>query len=477
MNADDRLRFLDALQALIGSPYVLRAEADCAPFVTDWRKRYRGSALAVALPGDTAQVAAVVQLCALHGVAIVPQGGNTGLVGGATPDASATQLVLNTRRLDRIRNVDPSNNTLIAEAGCVLARVQQAAADVGRLFPLSLAAEGSCTIGGNLSTNAGGTAVLRYGNARELCLGIEVVTPQGEILEALNTLRKDNTGYSLRDLFIGAEGTLGIVTAASLRLFPQPAARVTALAAVPDVAAAVALLDRAQSRLGPAVTGFELMSGHSLQLVVHHFPQQRLPFALPTPWCVLIECSDSDGEPHGRAQLQALLEAAHEAGLIVDAAVAQSLAQAAAMWHLRESIPLAQAEEGLNIKHDIGVPISRMAAFVESTAELVIQAVPGARLVVFGHLGDGNLHYNIQAPAGSDAQQFLRQHQAVCNRIVHDAAVASGGTFSAEHGVGQLKMDDLQRYRSPVALAAMRSIKSALDPANLMNPGKIFRNP
>ena len=477
MNADDRLRFLDALQALIGSPHVLRAEADCAPFVTDWRKRYRGSALAVALPGDTAQVAAVVQLCALHGVAIVPQGGNTGLVGGATPDASATQLVLNTRRLDRIRNVDPSNNTLIAEAGCVLARVQQAAADVGRLFPLSLAAEGSCTIGGNLSTNAGGTAVLRYGNARELCLGIEVVTPQGEILEALNTLRKDNTGYSLRDLFIGAEGTLGIVTAASLRLFPQPAARVTALAAVPDVAAAVALLYRAQSRLGPAVTGFELMSGHSLQLVVHHFPQQRLPFALPTPWCVLIECSDSDGEPHGRAQLQALLEAAHEAGLIVDAAVAQSLAQAAAMWHLRESIPLAQAEEGLNIKHDIGVPISRMAAFVESTAELVIQAVPGARLVVFGHLGDGNLHYNIQAPAGSDAQQFLRQHQAVCNRIVHDAAVASGGTFSAEHGVGQLKMDDLQRYRSPVALAAMRSIKSALDPANLMNPGKIFRNP
>jgi FAD/FMN-containing dehydrogenase len=477
MNADDQLRFLDALQALIGSPHVLRAEADCAPFVTDWRKRYHGSALAVALPGDTAQVAAVVQLCALHGVAIVPQGGNTGLVGGATPDASATQLVLNTRRLDRIRNVDPSNNTLIAEAGCVLAKVQQAAADVGRLFPLSLAAEGSCTIGGNLSTNAGGTAVLRYGNARELCLGIEVVTPQGEILEALNTLRKDNTGYSLRDLFIGAEGTLGIVTAASLRLFPQPAARVTALAALPDVAAAVALLDRAQSGLGPAVTGFELMSGHSLQLVVHHFPQQRLPFALPTPWCVLIECSDSDGEPQGRARLQALLEGAHEAGLIVDAAVAQSLAQAAAMWHLRESIPLAQAEEGLNIKHDIGVPISRMAAFVESTAELVIQAVPGARLVVFGHLGDGNLHYNIQAPAGSNAQQFLRQHQAVCNRIVHDAAVASGGTFSAEHGVGQLKMDDLQRYRSPVALAAMRSIKSALDPANLMNPGKIFRNP
>lgn len=474
MDAADRVRFLDALQALLGSAHVLRDATDCAPFLIDWRKRYRGRALAVALPGDTAQVAEVVQLCALHGVSIVPQGGNTGLVGGATPDASATQLVLNTRRLDRIRGIDLVNNTLVAEAGCVLATVQQAAADSGRLFPLSLAAEGSCTIGGNLSTNAGGTGVLRYGNARELCLGVEVVTPQGEVLDALNTLRKDNTGYSLRDLYIGAEGTLGIITAAVLRLFPQPAARITALAAVPDVAAAVSLLDLGQSRLGPAVTGFELMSGHSLQLVEHHFPQQRLPFALPAPWCVLIESSDAEGEEPARARLQALLEAAHDAGLVVDAAVAQNLAQAAALWHLRESIPLAQAEEGLNIKHDVGVPISRMAAFVESTAELVIQAVPGARLIVFGHLGDGNLHYNVQAPAGVDPARFLHQHQSVCNRIVHDAAVACGGTFSAEHGVGQLKRDELRRYKNPVALAAMGSIKAALDPSNLMNPGKLL---
>ena len=474
MDAAERRRFLDALQALLGAAHVLRGEADCAPFLVDWRKRYRGRALAVALPGDTAQVAAVVQLCALHGIGIVPQGGNTGLVGGATPDESATQLVLNTRRLNRIRSVDPANNTLVAEAGCVLATVQQAAADSGRLFPLSLAAEGSCTIGGNLSTNAGGTAVLRYGNARELCLGVEVVTPQGEVLDALNTLRKDNTGYSLRDLYIGAEGTLGIITAAALRLFPQPAARVTALAAVPDVAAAVSLLGLAQSRLGPGVTGFELMSGHSLQLVEHHFPQQRLPFALLAPWCVLVENSDSDGEAPARERLQTLLEAAHGGGLVVDAAVAQSLAQAGAMWHLRESIPLAQAEEGLNIKHDIGVPVSRMAAFVESTAELVIQAVPGARLIVFGHLGDGNLHYNVQAPIGADPARFLQQHQTACNRIVHDAAVACGGTFSAEHGVGQLKRDELRRYRSPVALATMHSIKAALDPANLMNPGKML---
>ena len=477
MDSAERSRFLDALQALLGTAHVLQGEADCAPFLTDWRKRYRGRALAVALPGDAAQVAEVVQLCVLHGVSVVPQGGNTGLVGGATPDGSGTQILLSTRRLNRIRAVDAANSTLIAEAGCVLAAVQQAAADAGRLYPLSLAAEGSCTIGGNLSTNAGGTAVLRYGNARDLCLGLEVVTPQGEVLDALNTLRKDNTGYSLRDLYIGAEGTLGIITAAALRLFPRPGAQITALAAVPDVAAAIVLLDAAQTRLGAGLTGFELMSAHSLQLVQQHFPQQRLPFALPGPWCVLVEHSETETEAQGRARLQALLEVGLAAGWVRDAAVAQSLAQSRALWHLRESIPLAQAEEGLNIKHDIGVPISRMAAFVESTAEVVTQAIPGARLVVFGHLGDGNLHYNVQAPPGVDAGEFLRQHQAACNRIVHDAAVACGGTFSAEHGIGQLKRDELQRYKSPVALAAMRAIKSALDPQNMMNPGKLLSRP
>jgi len=474
MKPAERTLFLDALSALLGTAQVLHEPQSCAPYLTDWRQRYQGQALAVVLPADTAQVAEVVQLCALHGVSVVPQGGNTGLVGGATPDVSGEQIVLSTRRLNRIRAVDAAGGTLIAEAGCVLAAVQQAAADVGKLFPLSLAAEGSCTIGGNLSTNAGGTAVLRYGNARDLCLGLEVVTPQGEVLDALNTLRKNNTGYSLRDLYIGAEGTLGIITAATLKLFPQPAAQITALAAVRDVAAAIALLDLAQSRLGCSLTGFELMSAHSLQLVQHHFPQQNLPFALPSAWCVLLESSDVEGEQQGRARLEGLLEAALASGLIVDAAVAQSLAQSRALWHLRESIPLAQAQEGLNIKHDIGVPMSRMVAFVESTAELVLQTIPGARLVVFGHLGDGNLHYNVQAPLGTDPAHFLSAHQTTCNRIVHDAAVACGGTFSAEHGVGQLKRDDLAHYGNAVALAQMQAVKRAIDPQNLMNPGKVL---
>ncbi|MDY0331015.1 MAG: FAD-binding oxidoreductase [Thiomonas sp.] len=467
-------RFLDALRALLGASHVLHQPQDCAPYLTDWRKRYQGRALAVVLPGDTAQVAGVVQLCALHGVGVVPQGGNTGLVGGATPDASGGQIVLSTRRLDRIRAVDAASGVLIAEAGCVLASVQQAASEHGLLFPLSLAAEGSCTIGGNLSTNAGGTAVLRYGNARDLCLGLEVVTAQGEVLDALNLLRKNNTGYSLRDLYIGAEGTLGIITAAALKLFPRPAAQITALVAVRDVAAAIALLNLAQARLGCSLTGFELMSAYCLQLVQRHFPRIALPFELPSAWCVLLESSETEGEAQGRVRLEALLQAALDAGQIVDAAVAQSLAQSRSLWHLRESIPLAQAQEGLNIKHDIGVPLSHMVAFVESTAELVTQALPGARLVVFGHLGDGNLHYNVQAPVGVDAARFLAEHQGACNRIVHDAAVSCGGTFSAEHGVGQLKRDELARYGNPVALAQMRALKQALDPQNLMNPGKMW---
>jgi FAD/FMN-containing dehydrogenase len=474
MTPADRRRFIDALRALLGSAHVLTEPQQCAPFATDWRKRYHGKALAVVLPADTAQVAEVVQLCALHGVPVVPQGGNTGLVGGATPDASGQQIVLSTRRLNRIRAVDAAGNVLVAEAGCVLAAVQQAAAEAGRLFALSLAAEGSCTIGGNLSTNAGGTAVLRYGNTRELCLGVEVVTPQGEVLDALNTLRKNNTGYSLRDVYVGAEGTLGIITAAAFKLFPLPGAQVTALAAVTDVSAAIDLLGLAQARLGCELTAFELMSAHSLQLVQAHFPQQILPFALPSAWCVLLETSAADAQTPARARLQAVLEAALAAGMVKDAAVAHSLAQSRALWHLRESIPLAQSAEGLNIKHDVGVPLPRLAAFVESTAELVTQAFPGARLVVFGHLGDGNLHYNVQAPLGEDPARFLATHQQACNRIVHDAAVACGGTFSAEHGIGQLKREELQRYASPIALAQMRAIKQALDPQNLMNPGKLF---
>lgn len=474
MNLADRRLFLDALRALLGTSHVLDATQDVAPYARDWRGRYQGQPLAVALPGDTAEVAEIVQLCATHGVPIVPQGGNTGLVGGATPDATGTQLLLGLKRLCRIRTLSVADGVVVAEAGCVLQSVQEAAQQAGMLFPLSLAAEGSATIGGVLSTNAGGTAVLRYGTARALCLGLEVVTAQGQVWDGLSSLRKDNTGYDLRDLLIGAEGTLGIITAASLQLFAQPAAQRTALSLVANVRDAVNLLQQARAKLGAGLTGFELMSAHSLQLVQRHFPQLRLPLDLTAPWCVLLELSDSESEEHAQARLESLLGEALERGQVVDAVVAQTLAQAQAIWALREHIPLAQAAEGLNIKHDIAVPISRMAAFVESTAELVTQALPGARLVIFGHLGDGNLHYNVQAPLDVDAAKFLGRHQEACNAIVHDAASACGGSFSAEHGVGQLKTAELSRYKSPVALGMMRAIKVALDPQGIMNPGKVI---
>ncbi len=473
MNTEEKARFVDALRALLGARHVLDDPADLAPFVTDWRGRYTGSALALARPATTPQVAQVVQLCQTHGVPIVPQGGNTGLVGGATPDGSGGQLLLSLRNMHAVRGVSTADASMVVEAGCVLQDAQRAALEQGMLFPLSLAAEGSATVGGVLSTNAGGTAVLRYGNARALCLGLEVVTPAGEIWNGLSTLRKDNTGYDLRDLFIGAEGTLGIITAATLQLFPRPAAQRTALASIARVGDAVELLRRARALLDAGLTGFELMSTHSLQLVAQHYPRLRQPLTPGSPWCVLLELSDNESEMHAQARLEALLGEALDAGLVRDCVVAQDLAQAQAMWALREHIPLAQAREGLNIKHDIALPISAIAAFVEGTAELVTQALPGARLVVFGHLGDGNLHYNVQAPLDIEPAQFLSRHQDACNRIVHDAAAACGGSFSAEHGVGRLKVGELLRYKDPVALGMMRAIKSALDPEGLMNPGKI----
>lgn len=474
MDSADRAVFLDALRALLGPAHVLEAEADQAPFASDWRGRYRGRALAVALPASTAEVAEVVQLCLAHGVPIVPQGGNTGLVGGATPGEAGSELVLSLRRLNRVREVSAADAVLVAEAGCTLVELQQAADEAGMLFPLSLASEGTATLGGVLSTNAGGTAVLRYGNARSLCLGVEAVTARGEVWHGLSSLRKDNTGYDLRDLLIGAEGTLGVITAASLQLFPRPRGLGTALVQVAGVAAAVGLLQRARDALGPALTGFELMSAHAVQLVTQHFPTLAAGLALHAPWCVLLEVSDAESEEHARGRLESLLGAAVEAGVALDAWVASSLRQVGELWALREHIPLAQAREGLNIKHDIAVPISRMSGFVEATAELVAEAFPGARLVVFGHLGDGNLHYNVQAPLGADPGEFLARHQEACNRIVHDAAAACDGSFSAEHGVGRLKTAELERYADPVALGMMRAVKSALDPLGIMNPGKVL---
>jgi len=466
------MSLLDTLRTAVGEKNVL-TDGDLSAWELDWRKRYRGRALAVVRPGSAAEVASVVQACAAHGVSVVPQGGNTGLVGGAVPDASGTQVLLSLTRLTRIREIDVANLTMTVDAGCVLQSVQEAAAAQDLLFPLSLAAEGSCTIGGNLAANAGGTQVLRYGNARELCLGLEVVTAAGEIWDGLTGLRKDNTGYDLRDLFIGSEGTLGIITAATLKLYPQPAAVMTALAALPTLAAAVQLLQLAQARLGAGLTGFEVMGEFALGLVRQHFPQlaQPLPAA---PWMVLLEQSDTEGEAHARSLFEGLLETALESGLISDAAIAESIEQSRAMWHLRESIPLAQAEEGLNIKHDISLPVSRIPAFVASTDAALRAAFPEIRLVNFGHLGDGNLHYNVQAPQGASAAEFLRDKEAAANAIVYDAVTAHGGSISAEHGIGALKRQELAQRKSPVALALMRSIKTALDPAGLMNPGRVL---
>ena len=467
--------FVAACRAAIGNANVLTDAHDTAPYLTDWRRRYTGAACAVLRPGNTEEVAAIVRLAAMHRVALVPQGGNTGLVGGATPDTSGRQAVLSLARMTRVRAIDTHNDTITVEAGVVLAEVQAKAAEAGRLFPLSLAAEGSCTIGGNLSTNAGGTGVLRYGNTRELCLGLEVVTPQGEIWDGLRGLRKDNTGYDLRDLFIGAEGTLGIITAAVMKLHPRPAARVTALAALASPQAALDFLSLAHSAAGPLLTGFELMSRFCLELVTRHFPQLRYPFDAPHAQIVLLELSDSESEAHARALFERMMETALEAGIVEDAVVAENLAQSRAFWDLREHIPLAQAEEGLNVKHDIGVPISRIGTFIEETDAAIAAAVPGARMVTFGHLGDGNLHYNVQAPEGGDAKTFLATYQAALNRIVYDSVHRHHGTISAEHGLGQLKIDEAAHYKSEVEIGLMQAVKRALDPLGIMNPGKVLR--
>ena len=466
------MTLLADLRAAVGPAFVLH-DGDLSAYEVDWRKRYQGRALAVVRPAHAGEVAAVIRTCAAHGAGVVPQGGNTGLVGASIPDESGTQVLLHLGRLNRIRAVDTANLTMTVEAGCVLQAAQEAAAAHGLLLALSLAAEGSCTIGGNLATNAGGTQVLRYGNAREQCLGLEVVTAQGELWSGLSGLRKDNTGYDLRDLFVGSEGTLGVITAATLKLVPQPAARVTAMASLTSLESAVALLQLALARLGPGLTGFEVMNQLSLDLVRRHFSQltQPLPAAL---WSVLLEQSDSESHDHAAQQFEALLEAALEQGLIANAAVASSLEQSKTMWQLRESIPLAQALEGPNIKHDIALPISSIAEFVVATDAQLQRAFPSSRLVNFGHLGDGNLHYNVQAPVGIAPADFLRGHEAAVNAIVYDAVSERGGSISAEHGIGALKRDELVKRKSPVALGLMRAIKQALDPHNLMNPGRML---
>jgi len=470
------MTLLSDLQSLLGFSHVLTG-ADADSYVQDWRRRYRGTAMAVIRPGSTEEVAAAVKLCMHHGVPIVPQGGNTGLCGGATPDDSGRAVVLSTARLTAVRNLDTANDTVTVEAGCILQAVQEAAAAADRLFPLSLAAEGSCTIGGNLATNAGGTQVLRYGNTRDLTLGLEVVTAEGEVWNGLRGLRKDNTGYNLRDLYIGSEGTLGIITAATLKLFPRPVASCTALLTLDTIDQAVDVLSRARSGFGAALTGFELMSGACLQAVVRLFPQQRLPFegaSAESPWFALLELSDSESEAHARDRFEAVLGDAIDAGLVNDAAIAANVAQSKALWHLRESIPLAEAELGKSVKHDVSIPISSIAGFVHKTNALLQARFPGVRHVIFGHLGDGNLHYNVANAPGQTESELLAL-QSEIYAVVHDSVHAHSGSISAEHGVGQLKRDELPRYKSAVELALMRRIKRALDPQGLMNPGKVLQ--
>jgi len=462
------------LRRIVGEPHVL-TEGDLSAWEQDWRKRSRGKALAVVRPGSADQVAQVVKACAAAGTSLVPQGGNTGMVVGSTPDTSGTQVVLSLTRMNKVRGIDADNLTMTVEAGCLLQSVQETAQAQGLLFPLSLAAEGSCTIGGNMATNAGGTQVVRYGNARDLCLGLEVVTAQGNIWDGLAGLRKDNTGYDLRDLFIGSEGTLGVITAATIKLYPVPKAVLTAWAAVPSVEDAVRFLALAHRELGAGLTGFEMMGQFALSLVAKHFPQQRVPFQEQSAYCVLLENSDHESEEHARGQFERLLEIAIEEGCVTDAVVAENLAQAHQLWHIRESIPLAQAEEGLNIKHDISLPVSRIAEFCRATDEELRSAITGVRLVNFGHLGDGNLHYNVQAPVVVDAAAFLRDNEEEVHRIVFDSVRRFGGSISAEHGIGSVKVEELEHHKSPVALELMRGIKHALDPANLMNPGRVLR--
>jgi FAD/FMN-containing dehydrogenase len=464
-----------ALRECVGTAQVLTDPDALAPYNADWRGTYRGSALAVVRPGSVAEVGEVVRLAAAAGAAIVPQGGNTGLCGGATPSADGSQLVVSLSRLKRVRAIDTPNATMTVEAGLTLAEARAAAREAGFLFPLSLASEGTCQIGGNLSTNAGGTAVLRYGNMREQVLGLEVVLASGAIWHGLRGLRKDNTGYDLKHLFIGAEGTLGIITAAVLKLHPLPRSSATALLAIPDPQAAVHLLQRLRNAFGDRLTGFEVMARICLDLVIRHVPGSQ--DALPGhDWYALIQLDDSAAGPGLQDALTQALGAAQEAGLVADAAIAQSESQALALWALRENVSEAQRPEGYSIKHDISLPVSSIPEFLVQAKVRLGAALPGARLVSFGHFGDGNLHYNLSEPAGTDAvaRDTFRTGQAAANRIVHDLVHSYGGSISAEHGLGQLKRDEIRRYKSALELDLMQLVKGALDPRGIMNPGKVL---
>src|SRR3954468_11252587 len=455
---------IEKLRDIVGAANVLTAPQDTRPYFTDWRRQYSGSAECVVRPASTAEVAAVVRLCAQAGVAIVPQGGNTGLSGGSVPTGQAREVVLALGRMNRIRELDRLNDTITVEAGCVLANVQRAADDAGRLFALSLAAEGSCQIGGNLSTNAGGINVLRYGTAREQVLGLEVVLPDGRIWDGLRALRKDNTGYDLKQLFLGAEGTLGIITAAVLRLHPRPTATATVWIALESPRAAVELLGGLRERLGERLSAFELVSRACVEAVLTHSPGLQDPLAATHPWYVLAELGDNGDPAALRERVESALADCAEQGALRDAALAQSVEQSRALWRIRETIPEAQFA---NVKHDVSVPVSKIAEFIDLAGRSLQERFGQIGIYCFGHVGDGNLHYNV----GSEA---LMERREEVSRVVYDALDAFGGSISAEHGLGQLKRDEIRRHKHPLELELMRSLKRTLDPRGLMNPGKLL---
>ena len=462
---------LDRIKSVVGAKGFIEDPQGMAPYLVEERGTSRGAARLVARPATTAEVAAVVRLCAASRTPIYPQGGNTGLCGGAVPEGDG--IVLSLGRMNRVRAIDAVNYTITVEAGVILAEVQRAAAEADRLFPLSLGAEGTCQIGGNLSTNAGGIAVLRYGNTRELTLGLEVVLPDGTVWDGLKGLRKDNTGYDLKQLFIGGEGTLGIITAATLKLFPRPREVETALLGLARVEDAMTLFARARAATGDQLTAFELIPRIGLEIAMAHIPGVHDPLASPHQWYVLLEMSSSQAESGLRAAFEAFLAASMEAHLVEDGTIAASAAQARDLWRIREGMVEAQKHIGAGIKHDVSVPVSSVAEFIAAAADAVTRHAPGARPIPFGHVGDGNIHFNIAQPVGGDRAGFLAE-QGPINHIVHDIATRLNGSISAEHGIGILKRDELPRYKPKVALDLMRRIKTALDPDGIMNPGKIL---
>lgn len=464
---------IERFSAIVGEKNALTAPEDLAAYLVEQRDLYHGRTPLVLRPGSTEEVAAIMKLASETKTPVVPQGGNTGLVGGQQPDESGTAIILSLGRMNRIRNLDTVGNLVTLEAGVILKNLQDAVEKAGRLFPLSLGAEGSCQIGGNLGSNAGGTAVLAYGNMRELCLGLEVVLPTGEILNDLRYVKKDNTGYDLKDIFVGSEGTLGVITAAVLKIFPQPKGKGVAYAGLRSPEDVLRLFQLAGEHAGPSLTGFELMPRVGVEFTVRHVDDVRDPLESPHDWYVLIDISSSRSEEDARTTLETILTEAFENDIIQDAAIGESVAQAQSFWKMREEMSWAQKPEGGSIKHDISVPVASIPAFIHEANAATLEMIPGARIVCFGHIGDGNLHYNVSQPVGADKEAFLARWHELNHRI-HTIVASYGGSISAEHGIGQLKREELAFFKQDVALDLMRRIKSAFDPAGIMNPGKVL---